>query len=410
MRSSNYKLQTEKARKFIVIKSSEILSICFFLYVFTLVGCGADLQRPAAVEKAHNIILFIGDGMGEQHRLAAKMSAFGEEGHLAMDDMPIRGYAKTKSAGNKVTDSAAAATSIASGIKTINKVIGMNQNLKIVPTILEEAQKSGKRVGLVTTTQTTHATPAAFAAHVDDRNKMVEIASQMLDEKVDVLMGGGEDEFLPSTETGCYPEPGERDDGRNLISEAIKAGYKFVCNREGLLEIEKSNNDKLLGLFADEGMTRPFSPTLAEMTKIAIDILSKSPNGFFIMIEGGQIDWASHDNDAVNSISDTIGLDQAVEVAKKFALLNKDTLIIVTSDHETGGLKVDGSENKTLKNVQTFRRPDGQKFYIGWSTTHHTDSDVPVTASGPSSELLKGIYQNTHIFEAMNEALVGHAD
>lgn len=159
----------------------------------------------------------------------------------------------------------------------------------------------------------------------------------ILEAEPDVLLGGGEDEFLPVSETGCYQEPGERDDGRNLISEAIEDEYIYVCNEESFASIDISTTTKLIGLFSDEGMIRPYAPSLAETTKTAIDILSKNEKGFFLMVEAGQIDWACHQNDAENAISDTIGLDEAVAVSKQFASRSNNTLIIVTADHETGG-------------------------------------------------------------------------
>lgn len=372
--------------------------------IFVLFGCGSNPSAPDAASKARNIILFIGDGMGEQHRLAAKLSSVGDSGLLAMDDMKVLGYARTKSAGDSVTDSAAAGTSISAGVKTMNKVIGLNKQLRFVPTILEEAKRKGKTGGLVTTTHITHATPAAFAAHVEDRNLMTVIAAQMLDADVDVLLGGGEDEFFPSTENGCFPEPGERYDGRNLVNEAVAAGYKYVCDYCSFSAVDPALTSKLLGLFADEGMTRPFSPSLAEMTKLAIDILSKSPNGFFLMVESGQIDWASHDNDISNAISDTLALDKAVEVAKSFAALNNDTLVIVTADHETGGLEVAISPKQAPKGAQAIKTSNGRQFYASWSSTNHTAINVPVTAMGPSAEMLKGVYENTHIYDVMLKA------
>jgi alkaline phosphatase len=318
-----------------------------------------------------------------------------------MDDMPFQGWARTGSADNPVTDSAAAAAAIATGVKTNNGVIGMDAYLNIVFTILEEARSRGKMVGLVTTTQVTHATPAAFAAHIRSRRLMTDIADQMLTAEVDVILGGGEDEFLPDTEIGCFPEIGERNDGRNLIDEAMAMGYTVVCESVEFSSIDPRSTSRLLGLFADEGLPRPFSPSLAEMTQKAIDILSKSDKGFFLMVEGGQIDWASHANDADNAISDTIDLDEAVEVAKDYLLSDQDTLVIVTADHETGGMSVSLSSSGAPGEDRPFGMPSGKAFYVNWSTKSHTATDVPVTAFGPASEMLSGTYENTHIFDVM---------
>ena len=362
---------------------------------------------PAVAPKAKNIIIFIGDGMGGEHREAARLVKVGAAGKLSMDDMPSSGFLQTYSADNRVTDSAAATTAMATGVKTNNGVIGLDANLGFVPTILEDAKEQDKFVGLVTTVHVTHATPAAFASHVEDRNMMTDIALQMLNADIDVLLGGGEDEFLPISENGCYPEAGERNDGRNLIQEAISIGYTYVCNLSSFRAIEPSFSLKLLGLFADEGMQRPFSPSLAEMTQVAIDILSKNPNGFFLMVEGGQIDWASHNNDAANAISDTIAFDDAVEVAKQFARSDSDTLIIVTADHETGGMSVSSSSSGLASEDGPFRTADGDLFYINWSTTGHTAVNVPITSQGPASEKLSGVHDNTFVHSVMHDALSG---
>ena len=386
------------------MKLSIFRYIAVVLAMILVLACDTETPEPTPSTNTTNIILFIGDGMGESHRLAAKWASVGETGLLFMDDMATQGWARTGSADDPVTDSAAAATAISSGVKTKNGVIGMDADFNIVFTILEEAISRGKMVGLVTTTQVTHATPAAFAAHVSSRKKMTDIAEQMLDAEVDVILGGGEDEFLPDTETGCFPEVGERKDGRDLIDEAIAAGYTFVCEPVDFTMVDPDSTSRLLGLFADEGMVRPYAPSLAEMTQKAIEILSKSSKGFFLMVEGGQIDWASHSNDADNTISDTIELDKAVKVAQDYVLIDNDTLIIVTADHETGGMSVSLSSSGAPGEDGPFGMPSGKAFYVNWSTTSHTASNVPVSASGPASEMLTGTYENTHIFEVMQSA------
>jgi alkaline phosphatase len=383
------------------MRIGELRYFWLLLNIVVMFGCGSDTVEPVANSNTNNIILFIGDGMGDAHRLAAKWVAVGETGAMSMDDMPISGLIKTGSANNPVTDSAAAATAMASGIKTHNGVIGLDANRNIVMTILEKAKSRGKMVGLVTTTQISHATPAAFAAHIANRNFMTDIAYQIMAAEIDVLLGGGEDEFLPTTEVGCFPEAGERIDGLNLINEALAFGYTFVCDPTAFSAVDTTSTVRLLGLFADEGMLRPISPTLTEMTQKAIDILSKSSKGFFLMVEGGQIDWASHSNDAENAISDTIELDKAVRVALDYAAVYEDTLVIVTADHETGGMSVSLTASGAPEEDGPFAMPDGTEFYVNWSTTGHTSSDVPVTSKGPSSDMLNGIHENTYIFDVM---------
>jgi alkaline phosphatase len=365
-------------------------------------GSGSVILIQAASPQrspAHAIILFIGDGMGEAHRTAARWSAVGQSGALAMDRMPFVGWARTASANNTVTDSAAAATALATGVKTNNGMIGQAPDGTPLTTILERAQAKGMAVGLVTTVQVSHATPAAFAAHVADRDMMTEIARQMLEARVDVLFGGGEDQFVPTDDAGCFG-PGERLDERNLIDEAVLAGYTHVCTATAFTAVPTSTT-RLLGLFADEEMPRPFSPSLKDMTQKAIDILSQDPDGFFLMVEGGQIDWASHANNVTDAIFDTIGLDEAIEVAQTYASTAPNTLIIVTADHETGGMSVNlmGGEQGP------FYMPEGTPFYANWESTDHTGADVPTTSLGPWSDLLAGSYENTHIHDVMCMAL-----
>lgn len=191
--------------------------------------------------------------------------------------------------------------------------------------------------------------------------------------KVDVLIGGGEDEGLPTSETGCYPEYGERSDSRNLINKEI---------------------------------AYPFSPTVAEMTQKAIDILSQNPSGFFLMVEGGQFDGASHSNNAEKAINTTVGLDEAVNTAKKYAETSNETLIIVTADHETGGMITSLSQTMSPNEDGPFYMPNGTPFYVNWASASHTASDVPTTALGPSSCLLAGTNENTFIHDVMQYSQV----
>ena len=362
-------------------------------------GTPTDGPRP------ENVILFIGDGMGQAHRTAARWSASGQNGTLTMNALPAKGQARTASANNPVTDSAAAATALSTGVKTNNGVIGQDPGGNPLTTILERAQARGMAVGLVTNTHMAHATPAAFAAHVPSRYMMTEIARQLLASEVDVLLGGGEDDFLPTTATGCYPQSGERTDGHDLIAEATAAGYAYVCDRAALVALPPTSTTRLLGLFADKGMARPFAPSLAEMTQKAIAILSQDPDGFFLMVEGGQIDWAAHDNEAANVISDTLGLNAAVAAAQTYAATATHTLIIVAADHETGGMSTSLTSSGAPGQDGPFHMPDGTPFYVNWSTGSHTAADVPLTAQGPWSSLLVGTHENTRVYDAMFVAL-----
>jgi alkaline phosphatase len=387
-------------------------------------ACGDGEETPDARTDrgtAKNVILLIGDGMGAPHRAAARLYSVGREGDLVMDTLPIAGMARTWSTESVVTDSAAAGTALATGVKTFNKAIAVDPSENPVPTILEKAQEAGKSVGLVTTVQLAHATPASFAAHNADRDDYLGIALDMFNHDVDVLLGGGEDYLLPVGTPGCYPDDGDRTDNRNLIDEAVAKGYEYVCNEADFDAVDPSVTNKLLGTFADTAMARPYAPSLAEMTATAIAILSNNPEGFFLMVEGGQIDSAAHISDGLNTIGDTLGFDQAVKAALDFQVENPDTLVIVTADHSTGGLAVvdtppgeacpeplpdDPRECKNaLQEDGPFEESGGVKFWLDWSSVSHTGDDVPVTAIGPHAIDLAGYYENTHIFQVMREAL-----
>jgi alkaline phosphatase len=355
-------------------------------------------QLPAS-QHATGIILFIGDGMGAEHREAGRWSAVGQSGQLAMDTLSVTGELQTASADFSITDSAAAATAMATGVKTDNGHIGVDPDEVVLETILEIAEGRGMATGLVTTVEVSQATPAAFAAHVPDRNMVLDIALQLIDSNIEVLLGGGEDDFLPTGEAGCFLGDGKRIDGRNLITEAMLDGVTYVCDVAAFHAVDPTSTTSLLGLFADEGLTRPYAPTLAEMTALAIDMLESDPDGFFLMVEGGQIDWASHANDGANVIGDVTGFDEAVQVGLDYAALNPDTLVIVTADHETGGMSV-----SLTAGDQAFAMPDATPFYISFSTTNHTATNVPVSAIGPWSSFLQGTLQNTEVFFTMRKA------
>ena len=351
------------------------------------------------------IILFIGDGMGAAQRTAGRWASVGQTGQLNMDRLPVSGWVMTHNAANAITDSAAAATAMATGEKTVNGYLSISVDLRELPTILELAQSRGWSVGLVSTTQIAHATPAAFAAHEVNRANYTQIALEMLEHQPNVMLAGGEDDFLPDTETGCYPNPGHRDDGRNLIAEAVSAGYTYICDAAGLAALDLGNTNHLIGLFADDGMLRPYTPTLKQMTSAALDILSQDPDGFFLMVEGGQIDWAAHDNEAELVINDVISFDAAVGQGSEYAQAHPNTLLIVTADHETGGMRVDLESSGEPSEDGPFWMPDGTDFYVNWTTLGHTGVDVPVSAWGSQSQGLAGTLDNTHIYTVMHRLL-----
>ncbi|MEN8126343.1 MAG: alkaline phosphatase [Planctomycetota bacterium] len=351
-------------------------------YSFYLPASSDETLGNISGGQIRTIILCIGDGMGFNHVALARHETVGPNRKLHMERLPVAGVMRTCSVDNLITDSAAAVTAMACGVKTNNGMIGMTPDKVPHVSILEALQADGWRSGLVATSAITHATPAGFASHVDSRNKQKQIAAQMLDNHVDILLGGGKKFFLPK---GI--EKGVREDGRNLLIEAEKCGYQLVESRKQLLAL---NQFPVLGVFADEGMTtfEP-EPSLAEMTRTAIKLLSKKDDGwltrkpkFFVMIEGSQIDWASHANDTDRVIRQTLLFDMAVYEVIEFAKRDRHTLVIVTSDHETGGL--------VLKDKKKEIRPE-------WTSGSHTAADVPVYAFGPGSEQFAGVMDNTEL-------------
>jgi alkaline phosphatase len=218
---------------------------------------------------------------------------------------------------------------------------------------------------------------------------------------IDVLLGGGEDDFHSRDNGGCFPGRGEQPVGMDLISGASENGYMVVCSEEALMRIDTTQTDKLVGLFGAEEIIAPFSPSLVEMTRVAVEILSRDPDGFFLMVEAGQIDWAGHDNRAEEAMEFTLGLDNAVFFAQIFALENPNTLIIVAADHETGGMQPNTDGAGSFRQDGPFSMPDGNAFWVDWETTSHTGVKIPVTAQGPYAENLVGEYPLTKIFETM---------
>jgi alkaline phosphatase len=311
------------------------------------------LPWSALAAQAKNIILLIGDGMGPSQFGAAWLYSnriLGKE--LRMVEVMKDGrtaYMVNDTADSTVTESAAAATQIACGVKVPARAAGMGTDGKTpCTTILELAKTGGKATGLVTTSGITDATPASFAAHVPHRSDEVSVAAQELGLGVDVLMGGRKLFFLPEASGGS------RKDGRNLLDEAKGAGYTVVGTAD---ELKQAPVGKILGLFNMGNMSfeidraKTLEPSLAEMTQKTLQVLSKSPKGFFAMIEGGRIDHAAHRNDAAATIRDMLAFDAAVGVALDFARKTPGTLLIVTADHETGGMALIGHSKESKEYV-----------------------------------------------------------
>lgn len=335
-----------------------------------------DGQLPPLVlrgepEPVRNVILLVGDGTGIAQRTLTRIVMGGANNPLPSELMWEVGLANTHSANALVTDSAAAATQLATGHWTNNGMRSVTPEGERVKTILELARELGKATGLVATSEITHATPAAFAAHETDRGDQTDVAVWMLKNRVDVLIGGGRSQFLPRSELGS------RTDGRNILSEFEFAGWKVFDNMES---VKKDSSPRILALIskAQLAYAEYRGDTLADMTEEALKRLAQKPNGFFLMVEGSQIDWACHDNIGRRMVHEAMEFEDAVDVALDYARKRDDTLVIVVADHETGGLAITGGS------------PDSTSVEIRWIGTDHTGTPVAVYSYGPSSHLLGG--------------------
>lgn len=330
--------------------------------LLALAPCSADSAQPPA----DSAILFIGDGMGPMQVHLSRV----EPGQpLEMEKLPVAGVVTTNSVGGRVTDSAAAGTALATGHKTENGRIGTDPDDQRLQNILERARSMYKSTGIITTDALHGATPASFAAHVDDRGKRSEIAAQMAGSGVDVLIGFWKGEFVPKSAGG------NREDNRDLIAEMRAKGYDVVFTRDELL---KSKGDKVIANFEDET-----APTLAEMVTNAVDRLSRDPDGFVLVVEQARIDWECHDHKLPEAISFVRSLDKAVVAARSAALERGRTLVVITADHETGGLAPDGT----------------------FSTEGHTGTPVRLFAVGPGAEAFAGDLDNTDVPKRIADAI-----
>lgn len=321
-----------------------------------------------------NVIYMIGDGMGF-NSVAATEQIYKEQlyqNKLALNTLPVQSSQSTYST-VEVTDSAAGGTALATGTKTSNGTIAMNPDWTVsYKTLLELAAEKGMSTGLVATKSITDATPAAFSAHVQHRIFQEEIAQHQLqkfaDGSLDLALGGG---------TAYY----EAEENQEYLQSAKDAGLSYTTSWEDA----KNANLPLAGLFASSELDTTQTPSIAEMTDFALNKLSADENGFFLMIEGSQIDIGSHSNDLDYMSYELYQFDIAVSIAMRYVALNPDTVLVITADHETGGLKL--PENLSPDNVH--------KSY--YTTSGHTGVNVPVFALGGGSEQLAGINDNTDI-------------
>lgn len=302
------------------------------------------LTGTLSAQQAKYVFYFIGDGMGVNQVNGTEMYLAEQEGRIGVKPLlfttfPVASMATTFSATNSVTDSSAAGTALAIGAKTYNGAIGMDDSKNVLQTVAEKAKKAGKKVGVTTSVSVDHATPAAFFAHQPNRNMYYEIALDLPKAGFDFYAGGG---FLKPTTTA------DKKEAPSIFPIFEEAGYTVA---KGLDEYKsKSGDAKKMVLIQKEGAEPSCLPyaidrkegdlTLTEITESAISFLTKGNNkGFFLMVEGGKIDWACHGNDPATAFEEVVDMDNAIKVAYEFYKKHpKETLIVVTADHETGGL------------------------------------------------------------------------
>lgn len=426
------------------------LVICGVAAVFALVF----MRPPQGAQQAdvdsapRNVIFLIGDGMGPQQMgllfdwaSAAQMSPTALE---RMSHSGTLGMMRTGAHNSPLTDSAAAATALATGVATNNGFVGMDPQGEPLPTALEVARDRGFRTGLVSTSRLTHATPASFASHVTSRDNETVIAQQLLESRVDVMLGGGSSFFLPE-------EEGSAKDRRSDIQAG---GYHLVRTEAELLAVP-ADTERVLGLFhpshlpyaidrdePDEEQT----PSLPALTKRALELLPRSDRGFFLMIEGARIDHGGHMNDVAAVLGEMREFDACVALALEYQEQHPDTLVLVTADHETGGLSLTRSLSdlkpehflsmaRAKQSLDKVPDPDPDasydqsvygvgryKFYLprywrtesralqrscGWNasfaTGQHTTTPVAVLAQGPGEAAFRGIYRNTYVGQRLLE-------
>ncbi len=334
------------------------------LVVFNgVVGFAIEESPKASIaEKAPKYVFyFIGDGMGAAQRQIAeyyKQEVTGDKSaKLLMNSFPTAGINTTYSSDSLITDSAAAGTALATGNKTNSGVISKLPDGTNVKTLVEAAEEKGIPTGIITTTRLTHATPAVFASHNENRNNENEIAVDFLDSGVEFFAGGGNRHFVPQN---WKWGKSKRKDDRNLLREFASMGYKVFESADEADEFRQYNptgKDKVIATLAyshlpyeiDRKQTNK-SPSLAEITEKGIDVLTKYDNGFFLMVEGGRIDHACHANDAAGAINDAIAFDEALGKAYEFYKKHpNETLIVVVGDHETGGMGLGFAKNYFMK-------------------------------------------------------------
>lgn len=329
--------------------------------------------------KVKNIIYLIGDGMGISHITSTMIAQ--QYTPLALERAEYVGLQKTYSSNNLITDSAAAGTALSAGTKTYNGAIGVDDNKQSVENIREVAEKMGMATGVVATYAVTHATPAAFMGHTESRNQQDLIAEQFLDTNVDVFFGGGQKYFM------------QRTDSLDLVGKLQEKGYTIATSLEEIADIKEGKVGVLAARKGLPTMLKGRGNFLPEATTKALEILTanakKNKSGFFLMVEGSQIDGEAHANNIEGVVAEIVDFDAAVKIAFDYADKHPGTLVVVTADHETGGLTIINNNNK----FDVAENPIAYHF----STGGHSGGMVPIFAYGAGAEAFSRVLENTDI-------------
>lgn len=345
-------------------------NILTYLFLGTSILCWSQSTKNKTQESPKNIILLIGDGMGLSQ---ISIANFYKEGPSNFERFPVVGLIKTTSLTHRITDSGAAATAFASGIKAFHQAIGVDKDSLAVETIVEQLNKRKFATGLVVTKIIVHATPAAFFAHVPYRYDYNDIAPWLVSSEIDFIAGGGLKYFRSGKA------------GRNLLQEFAVKGY--AIDTTGLPS--RTDARKHLILLAETDLpwkNEGRGDYLKNATHLAIEKLNKNDNGFFLMVEGSLIDTAAHDGELEFLIGEQLDFDETIGAVLDFAIKDGETLVIVTADHETGAFALAMGDHDYNKIKPTIYSGD------------HSATMVPVFAFGPGAEKFGGVYENTEIY------------
>ncbi len=364
------------------------------LVLFFFVG-GLVAQGPT---KSSSVILLIGDGMGPGVIGLGKYYNDFVLNKSELNIVKIMNMSGAKislvvnySASNLVTDSAAAATALATGHKTYNTAIGVDEKGNPLRSVLEEARDAGMMTGLITTCEAVDATPAGFSANASERANKNEIALSQIEKKVNLIMGGGAQYYLS-------------------LDKPVLKDYKIIRSKKDLKNLASSKNKFILGLFNEREMNYKRSrtseePSLVEMTKSALDFLDKNNGGkgFFLMVEGGRIDHAAHANSIEDLLEDFLEFDETIGVVLDYREKNPDTTFVyVTADHDTGGVSLtQRSKDYSYPTIDDLKELKG----IYWTSKQHTSIPVIFIALTPTEQKYGGFIDNTQIYTVLKDAM-----